>query len=251
MTAFGIGISPVFTSHRPITPLPAGITPVLYLQNNIGLYENTLGTDPCEDDDNIAHWADQSGSGNNATQATAGDYPAYRAAEIAGSRPVADFDIAADTHLDLDSAIALSAFHIFVVVRYNTLTAGDYLIFAGGSAGPPKPWIGIRGSNQANTLDDAGNNGTINGLSLSTDTWYLLEYRFDGTTLTAYVNGTAINSHTTHSGESFTIDIAGNNGAFDAVHEGDLAELLIYDAAASSPNAAQVRANLNQRLLIY
>lgn len=236
-----LGISPVMV--RPGTGFsPAGLAGLQgWFRADAGVYADA-GSTPAGNGDPVQEWQDQSGQGNDATEATAGDRPVFRTSQVNGY-PAVDFNIAADTRLGLDSSMGLDRFHLFYVARFDTVEGA----ILSGDVGS-KAIIVVVSTTAIRARDDGGTfpAGTITGAPFSTGTWYLLEEEYDAGTRTVRRDGTTLLTET-RAGETFTFGRVGNNPTPDGRLRGDLAEMLLYDRELSVADAAQVRLYLNDK----
>lgn len=72
------------------TPMtPGGV--LAWFKADVGVFEDTGGTDAAEDNDGVARWNDQSGAGRHLTQSTGGNRPLFKATGWNGAVPAIDF----------------------------------------------------------------------------------------------------------------------------------------------------------------
>jgi len=198
----------------------------------------------------VSVWGDQSGAGNNATQATAANQPAL-AANVWTGMPVVRFDGSND-YLTLPTSSALgiqnSDYELFVVARSSSgntqfLVGGaitEYELHLNGSTQgarfiPNSPW-----STQAT---DIGTN-----LQYTNGRFHVFDPRVDGGTSYFRVDGiqsldTATNARSAVDA-ALRLGIRSDNGYPLA---GDIAEVILYNRALTPQERNQVTAYLQDR----
>lgn len=109
----------------PSGPSGGGFTPadvpglVLWLDASLGTYQSTGGSPALADGDPVGEWQDQSGEGNDATQATGANKPTLKTGGNGlNGLPVIQFD-GSDYFGFGDFLSALTAGEVFVVVKAN------------------------------------------------------------------------------------------------------------------------------------
>lgn len=212
----------------------------------------------------IATWPDQSGKGNNATQATTANKPTYKTGILNG-RPVVRFDggdwLSGGDILDFDYT---DKFTIFVVHK-NTAGAGDQSLMGKlDSASPFQGW------ELAYTPDTKIAAGVVSDWTTNNALWleynttltsnHIVTMRYNGNAnpgtgdLDLWRDGVALAlSATVKNGLSatsvnaipFTVG-ARNNGAANKI-TGDIAEIVIYNRALSDSERQQVERYLSQK----
>jgi hypothetical protein len=143
----------------------------------------------------VVTWYDQSGSGNNATQSTAGDQPAIvtsGAMELMNSRPALKFDGKAMACIPIASALSAATLAGFAAVSYNNAGAAYGRIVAFGDAanvdytGGNVLLIGRQNSNQAVVAYAAAERANK---AITYGTAAQISSVFDGSNHNMYVDG--------------------------------------------------------------
>jgi hypothetical protein len=127
---------------------PGGITtaPKLWLDATAGVYKDA-GTTLAADGETIQQWNDQSGQGNHAAQATAGQRPTYKTNVING-KPAIRFTSGSATNVLLPAGFdsAFSSAEIFIVLRINNdppgadVSSGLWTLGSGGGLATHFPY---------------------------------------------------------------------------------------------------------------
>ena len=240
----GLGNSISHAGSRAFSPTDiSGLQ--LWLENGIGI---TSSSDPAA----IDTWADSSGNGNDAGHAA----DQYRPLLVDGGG-----DWFGDTDADalsLDSTITVNQFHVFMVVAADAHSTNSLLV---GNNTTDFLRIGQGGSSTLHRLK-ANNQFTTPAqwtatTAIATDgTKQLLEYEAgSGSTNNCFlrINGnleSTISFDT--SANAFDIDFVGAASATGtSSFDGNIYEVLIYNSALSSDNAALIRDYINSKLNIY
>jgi hypothetical protein len=193
----------------------------------------TLGTPPA-----IAGWADQSGSGNNVSQATAANQPS--AATIGGKNGVlfSGTDYLGLTTLNPHGFTAMTLSAWVYVTAYPSGPA-EVVEIGNGSA-----WVGLT----SNKFECLVFNGTTNKSFISTGavpltSWHKLDMTYDssvaGGTLTGYIDGVSQGS-TTATGIISWVDNSLNIGSKAGIAPitGYVGNCAIYNRALSAAEIA-------------
>ena len=213
------------------------------------------------DGDAVTTWSDLSGSGNDATQATASLKPIYRTSIING-RAVVRFDGVNDV-LSMGTALNFErtdTFTIFVVAKPTSTASNDGLIAKRGAAAAYTGWTFLKTSN--NTLgfqlinNFSGGNylqSLTGGPTNITGSFRILGMTYAGTSLISgvllYINGAA---------ETFTADLdslsasiltaapsnIGNINNGGNALTGDVAEIIVFNSVLSAANRQRVESYL-------
>jgi probable HAF family extracellular repeat protein len=111
------------------------VSVVLPATNNLKLWLKADTIAGLNDGDSIATWSDQSGNGNNATQATSGNRPAYRTSVI-NSKPAVRFDGTND-YFDLPNLLnGATQAEVFVIVKATAdIPSGSRGLWRFGNSG--------------------------------------------------------------------------------------------------------------------
>jgi hypothetical protein len=216
----------------------------LWLKADAGLWQDTAGTTAASADaDPVGRWDDQSGQGNNVTQATAGKRPLLKLA-IQNGRPVIRFDGADDF---LSVALTLTPpGHLFFVS--NTTGVGQN---AAGTI-----WHGYTGQRNCswNTGEhqvSEGGAGAFVGTAPSSGVWEVRAVKFNGASSTTRKNGAADRSGDAGSGSAANTVWVGTDESTVRSFVGNIAELLFYSAALSASDEQAVESYLNTSWAIY
>ena len=200
---------------------------------------------------NVTGWADQSGNGHNIHTIPSRDNPAFLASAINGL-PGLNF-ATTNSNAILGAAGTLvapgSARYVVAVVQPAT----------GGTAGQTYGGEILAFSESPNfnvVLGEYGPDIFVTGqakesnVAVSAGTPYALEVGSDGTTVTGFINGTALVLNiTTPEADNGTAeffvgaDFENSNGTFWGV----ISELLVYSLVPSSPDITALRAYVNSR----
>ncbi len=184
------------------------------------------------DSDSIQTWEDQSGNGNNATQATESKRPVYKTGIING-KPVLRGD-RVDDHYQLDSELIFTGdFSLFFVAeaRKDDAWLGradqvNYVIFPNGTE------LGLRNNTAIGNIPFTHTDGVI----------YLVSLIRTSGTIAARKNGveTGTNSHA----GTFTFKFVFSRDATLAM-QGDMAEIIAYSNAKAGADLASVESRLS------
>lgn len=241
----GLGNS-IVTSGAPSEFLPNSISGLqLWLQNGVGI---TTTGDPAT----ITQWDDSSGNGNNADGPDGIYNPIL---EDGGGDWQGDSSVDA---LDLDSVITVNEFHIFMAIASDTHSSNNLLA---NSNTTDFLRIGQGGSStlhrlKANNAFTSPAQWTATTAIATDGTKQLLEYeRASGTSNNCFlrINGnleSTIGMDT--AANPFDIGFVGaasatGTGSFN----GNIYEVLVYNASLSAADAANVRNYINSKLSIY
>ena len=203
---------------------------VLWLRANAGV--TTSGSD-------VTDWADQSGYGHDAFQATSSRQPTFVASGMNGE-PVIQFDGTAKwlTISDADSLDDTEGLTMFVVFDAATNDGNPYgLVSKRVSSASQQAYSLFLYTGGNMYLDIDGNDQRFNnGSSYSTGTDYISTARFDGNASgdesALYTNGgeDATNSESETAIGNYTSDlfIGALNDSYGNYFDGDIAEIIIY-----------------------
>ena len=193
------------------------------------------------DGNTVSPWADLSGNGRDATQATDSLRPTYQTSEL-GTLPVIRFD-GTDDYLELGAAGWLAegttTFSIFVVYRITQTTAENMLLSSSGNpATAAGAFIDYRGDTANDQMDSRVGNGT-SADSLSTNTTsasgtHIYVFQRDGTNVEGWIDGTAAGSVTDNALNFNTTNqlrMGAQSPTAGVYLNGDLAEIFILGAS--------------------
>lgn len=147
----------------------------------------------------VSAWADQSGAGNNASEGTDADRPAFNATGWSNGLPTVDFDRANTESMGITVASGSTSndYTCFAVIDQRTPTTNIQMLLStfGGSAdfGPMTP---VNPSNDVGILNGAVWKGAAAGDAASGEQY--LTWEIDGTNslLTTYRNGVSLGTDT-------------------------------------------------------
>jgi hypothetical protein len=198
-----------------------------------------------------SQWADLSGEGNDAAQATAGKQPLWMNAVLEGN-PVIRFDGTNDWLLTPDDVLdpASQDWMIFLVAQTSSTADQNFLQQLDGN-GTGRMWIDYY-STSSNFSSNLGGARRDSGFAPSVDTPYIvgLAWNNSTTTLQWYINGDAKNSYTFAMEESHgAIRLGANKADSGKYLDGDIAEILIYAGALSNYERKQVEVYLDEKWL--
>ncbi len=227
------------TASAPTTinqaAIAAGLTPwykadALVLNNN----------------DPVATWIDSSSGGNDATQGTAGKKPLYKTS-VLNSKPVVRFD-------GVDDFLRTAAFGS-PFAQPNTI----FLVGKKNGTGTQAYFDGITSHRNAifnfpdGTLDlfAGGGADTVAG-TITNAVFMLLTAQFNGASSFGRTNGSA---NTVVNPGTNDLTLATLGADFNATPgntlNGDIAEVLVYNAALTAPQITQVETYLNAKWAIF
>lgn len=195
------------------------------------------------DGDPVTTWADESGEGNDATQATTAKKPSYETGVLNG-KPVVRFD-GVDDELSGISVAKSGAYSLFVVAKKVGAITGGLLDFN-------------RSDNFGSYFESAGkfalNHRNTEAIYTPNvpETWWLLSGKWDGAEIQARVNGS--NGSAVTMASVLTDDPM--TGRLGRLHDGyylngDIAEVLLYNSALNGANVSSVEGYLEDKYALY
>lgn len=197
----------------------------------------------------VSLWADQSGSGNDVFQGTAGNRPTYQVGVING-QPVVRFNGTSHT---LVSAAAIKPSNITVMAVYRPTAAGTSptLISQSYNVSATNGW-GLRAGANSNLVPyaDLNINATATTTSSATTTAlnsaHLLAATYDGAERKIYLGGVLKATTAVAGSLSYGTATVFRVGSYlgNNYFNGDLAEVLVYDRALSDSERNEVEAYL-------
>jgi hypothetical protein len=246
------------TSAPIILNITGGQTPALQANSHLKLWLKgdagiTLGTSGA-----VVKWADQSGNSNDANLVEPDEAFAPMPSTLSG-KPSVLFD-GVDDYLDVadsDSVSITNEIASFFVVRFDDYatyravwgkTAGslgnqprpvDYYLLPG--SGQPIVYRGYSTNIDGADVDRASSVTGVGGVPVNAPV--LLGFQQQGPTMTHYLNGTPFGSGQldfTAEDDDTPLRI-GSRGDFVTKMKGDIAELLVYDAALDAAGLANLR----------
>ena len=216
------------------------------------LYDATSGGSLVAADGAVARWEDKSGNGRHATQSTSGNRPLRKAAIQAG-KSVLRFDGSNDS-LPVDSVASTlsgddTAFTMFVVAK-NTGSNADRVVFSAGSSSTANPMRELAlASDQLSYFRRDDSNSSSGGANASTRTtgFGVIGVVQQATSHTMYLNGASVHSASANIGSvtanRATVGCLGRTSDA-AFFDGDIAEIIIYNAALSDTDRASLESHL-------
>lgn len=225
---------------------PTATTPKLWVKADAGAYKDA-GVTLCADGDTVQQWNDQSGNGNNLSQATAGNRPTYRA-NIVNALPVVRCSHAASSYLK-DTGLAVAQPLTAALVFRTSTEATSY-----------NPVVFDSTDNTSEVaLQCVLNTGDVNGLRWllyagtaqsdvgRPDVGYNIHlFRVSGGSATYRLNGETVVSAAV--GAHGLSGVQLGQGAFlDGSLDGDLCECLAYDSSLSDAETKQLEGYLSGR----
>jgi len=208
------------------------------------------------DGDPVGTWADESGSGNDISQATEVYKPTYKTG-IRNGKPVVRFD-GGDDYLYKDSRLSTSNVGMISMAIYiKSVDTGGF--FCSGKMGA-NVYHTCRQYNTGNRIylhTAAIQYYTDNGYAA--DNWYILSFRGDGSTYKWYKNG-SLQTWTAGTGYTWW-EIVHDTMAVGTIRyssfqnkypfDGDIAELVVYEADIGDSDRESVESYLNTKYAIY
>ncbi len=192
----------------------------------------------------VSTWPPTAGLENSALTQTGSNRPTYRTSRINGLPSVA-FASASSQSLDTGAWITSRAVPntVFTAFRYGTITGNLYsgrsgvFNYAGLLAG--KLDIGTGGGGGVSTEADLDND------------WHVLGAVYNGAATALYLDGRrAVATGTTSTGASANLPglrMGSNSSGSGAYLDGEIAELVVYDAALTPAEVAQVMSYLGTK----
>jgi len=202
----------------------------------------------------VTTWYDQSGNGNNATQATAANQPKIVSSGTLvteNGKAALDFDGTDDALETSGYIVQLSANDatVFAVRSVTSISGGRYMLTEGDVVSPYSSNFILGDSNGINVL---WVNTTQFG-SITVAQQDLLAFTYDGTNFQAYLNGAiagGVGTATVNS-EVFDRTVIGASADFSAgFFTGKIQEIITYKSDQSA-NRTGIEANINAHYNIY
>ena len=246
--------------HRRFSPHDLGNLELWFAADHIS----------ASDDDLIATWADSSGNGRDAAQATADNKPTFKT-NIVNGLPVLRLDGTADYMTISDFAFSSSAtpagLSVFVVAKYDAIPPAAYEpIFSHFDTNSQRAWsIGSRtltGRLRGKVSKDGANTNFKSYISgaaaAATGDFFIGAMVFGSSALSLYTNGVLENPTKTTDG---TVDVIHNSTAdltigaelasgsviANSYMDGDIAELIVYDQKLDDGERSRVERYLSNK----
>lgn len=250
-----------FRAHRHrLGTVPANISGlVLQLDANYGVYTDA-GTTLATDGQSVQQWNDRSSAGSNASQGTAGNRPVFKV-NIINGKPVVRFTAASSHYMLANGAAAFAQgsdipFTVFIVGSV-TAASGTQSWCGWWNSGNATPLHVLRGNTvtqyrlESTRTDDAASatNASASTVLVGTSA-QLYTIRFNGTTvdLTAGLttSNQAQNVGTIAAFDRFAIGALVRTTVANFL-DGDIAELLVYNAALSNTDVLTIQRSLSRK----
>ena len=221
----------------------------LWLEADAGVYKDA-GSTLAGNGDAVQQWNDQSGNGNNVTQATSGNRPTFATAVVNGL-PSVRFSASASQFFDAGAPLSgATAGSLFVALKRNSSppadgTSAGFMQWSTADAAPWYPWTDghIYESFGTTARKDTG---AASGLA----TFRIYAVIAAASDWTNFLDGTQ-QFHTTSNTVAFktsgsTVGKSSDGGA-TGYFDGDIVEVILYDSALSSTDRASVTTYLAQK----
>ena len=219
-----------------------------FVPTDIASLEVWLKADAIEglnDGDDVATWADSSGNGNDATEAT--NKPTYETAEINGL-PVIRFNGTNDEISTAAFGTALTQPNtIFVVYKDPSGTGSEYV------------YDGVLSTNRHGLLLDGTTpsrevtpyaGASPAGHTTEQNVWHISTIVYSSTSSDVYEDGTAEQTGIDTGTHTLSALMIGSDWNTYFYFGGDIAEILVYDAELSSADITQVEYYLANKYLL-
>lgn len=232
----------------------------LWLRADRGTYADSALTTPTTTDGAaIGGWADQSGLVHNATQATAGNKPVYKAAGLNGM-PAILFTAASSQWLAANGvAAAFSGSNMpgtLMMALQLTSTATGILLGLGNSGSAPPRWFFDNSTTNWASVREADGGGNVNILGPGADTnAHVITWVSPGTTMQINMDGAnvvgpspqAVGTSTLNNATVGGINLGGSLSTFTNAF---IAELLFWSTTLSASEQLTVRRYLEAKYRI-
>ena len=221
----------------------------LWLSADSGAY-NDAGTTLATNGQSVQQWNDRSSNSQNSSQASSGLRPLFVSSVVNG-RPVIRFD-GSDDFLSLGQSLTGSTQTFFIVARNNDLTNGSVLLGNNSVSGNrylffQLPATGLPGLRYAHFDPDVAHSPTITG-----SVFAIVSAIQNGTSATAYTNGTAgTTTNTMSTADTNVLDSIGRYTTLIYMMDGDIAEIIYYDVAVSNTDRILIENYLNTKYAVY
>lgn len=216
---------------------PLIFAPLLWLD---GQDVNATGSNP-SDGTAIASWKDKSGNGNNYTQATGANQPAFLTNGING-KPSVYFS--GSPKGMLGSVISTNLHTVFIVCKADSVGTDQYVWFNGAGDGYGY-WID--GSSKR-TILLGGILGKDDGNQTTNEE--IISFDWDGSTAHFWMNGISETISTptvAASAPSTRSQIGFNGGSGTGNYPGKIGEIIVYNRALTTSERQQVEAYLSNK----
>jgi len=213
---------------------------------------------------NVTAWADQSENGNNANVENSGEEPTF-VSSFSNSKPAIQFDGETQLLLVADSSsLDFLNTSIFIVLKRIGNGIGNEITFmkngdALEDAGSYWQVARLDGENMQFSVDNGGGYDRNSVVDISDGIARITDFTFDGTDFNIYVNGVQTATYNEPEGDinitNGSLQIGGYNKSFNngggELFNGQIAEIIMYNRAVTTPERQQVEAYLNSKYQIY
>jgi hypothetical protein len=200
-------------------------------------YKADAGTSTTTDGVGVSQWNDQSGNGFNAVQATGANQPLYKAA-IQNGLPVLRFD-AVNDYMQAAGVNVAQPDTIFLVAK-NTLTGGTFSNAFDGNT--TRQTIG-RWSTDAVAVN-CGTTDVVTAQLWGSTLFHQLSLIANGASSLLWFDATSVTLGSNPGTANLNVLNIGTFNTSTSFWSGDIAELLIYNSALSTPNRQAVEGYL-------
>jgi hypothetical protein len=208
----------------------------LWLRADIGVTVNST---------KVSDWADQSGSGNNASMPTntnSARQPTLVTYALNGL-PVIRFG--GVQSLILKTPVSPNSFTIFVVGK-NSRTDGNFSMILGPGGNTPNNQLRWQNGSEVLLVGTGNNLPIIQRSIVNTQIYHALAVRYNGSTLTVYRDGNLMSTDSFTTNGPWTL---AQIGAWYSTYfmVGDLAEVLIYSSSLSESDRLSTNSYLRAK----
>jgi hypothetical protein len=207
------------------------------------------------DGDPVATWADSTGNGFDATQATSGYRPTYETG-VRNGLPVVRFagSDAAKHHLESGVSASSAAVTLHAVVYHASIANNFGTPIASTSTGAWQIDLS-NGSGLRLLRQYAANVGSSGADTTPLSTWYILTARYGSSAWKLRVNGTSHSGSGSHTPSASRTVVMGRNpgagaptaGLSNDWFGGDIGEVIVYHSALSDADIAANEAYLTTK----
>lgn len=222
--------------------------------------ESVTGLDTSTSTNRVTQWTDLSGNGNNATQSTLANEPAYGLTKQNGYKTVR-FDAAQRLLFGSTSITNVTngndtPYSVFMVSKQDA--SGNDIAFAWGNSTNAGPLVTFRTFITPNyreiRVDDTGGSSNANISGAGSTSWQLMRFLFSGTSWIGGVNGSATTGNQDVGSITLnvcTIGAFGRNGGFATGFTGDMLALIVYNRQVLTADSLMINNYLNGKYKIY
>jgi hypothetical protein len=229
-------VPPHFRNRRRSSFTPATLTGVLvWLKADAGTFQDSALTTPATADAApVGGWVDQSGSGNDLLQATAGLRPTLQTGEL-DTRPVIRFDGSDDFLEATFGAASAQPNHLFIVVKQLAADPGVSTVFDSSTANGQRLYAA-----DADTYEMfAGGSGPTR--DFGTTDFMLIEALFTGAGSTLIIDGGAAGTGNPGAGTLAGLCLGAAGGGGGGFSNQDVAEVLAVGDPVTGDNLTNLR----------